>query len=289
MLARQALTAPCAASTITLPMPAPYQVAFIGLSDAERATITATLRLLPEDRTPRYVLTPVFDDADFVIADAEHTPSVKLVLATERLRFALWVGTPPPMGSVAVVDRPLDARHLLRELDTLVAQGRAQPRVRGTQPPPPGWDGSDRRREPAIPPAEKPAPTALLVDDSEIALRFLETRLQRWGLVMDRALSSGRAIELLAQRPYDLVFLDVELGPGSDLDGLALCQHIKRTQDRAGAPSAVIMVSAHASESDRARGNLAGADAYLGKPLDEVELQRLMLRQGLKPAASSAR
>ena len=289
MLARQALTAPCAASTITLPMPAPYQVAFIGLSDAERATITATLRLLPEDRTPRYVLTPVFDDADFVIADAEHTPSVKLVLATERLRFALWVGTPPPMGSVAVVDRPLDARHLLRELDTLVAQGRAQPRVRGTLPPPPGWDGSDRRREPATPPAEKPAPTALLVDDSEIALRFLETRLQRWGLVMDRALSSGRAIELLAQRPYDLVFLDVELGPGSDLDGLALCQHIKRTQDRAGAPSAVVMVSAHVSESDRARGSLAGADAYLGKPLDEVELQRLLLRHGLKPAASAAR
>lgn len=276
---------------------APYQVAFIGLSDAERATITATLRLLPDDRTPRYVLTPVFDDADFVIADAEHTPSVKLVLATERLRFALWVGTPAPMGSVAVVDRPLDARHLLRELDALVAQGRAQPRAGGTRAPlqsvhleaRPGWDGSDRRREPPEPPAEKPAPTALLVDDSEIALRFLETRLQRWGLVMDRALSSGRAIELLAQRRYDLVFLDLELGPGSDLDGLALCQHIKRTADRAGAPSAVVMVSAHATESDRARGNLAGADAYLGKPLDEVELQRLLLRQGLKPAASAAR
>lgn len=266
---------------------APYQVAFVGLSDAERATLTATLRLLPEDRTPRYVLTPVFDDADFVIADAEHTPSVKLVLATDRLRFALWVGTPPPMGSVAVVDRPLDARQWLRELDAMVAQGRAQPLAAGRAPA--GWDGADRRRETPMPPADKPAPSALLVDDSEIALRFLETRLQRWGLVMDRALSSGRAIELLAQRHYDLVFLDVELGTGSDLDGLALCRHIKRTPDRAGAPSAVVMVSAHASESDRARGSLAGADAYLGKPLDEVELQRLLLRQGLKPAASAAR
>jgi CheY-like chemotaxis protein len=272
-------------------MPAPYQVAFIGLSDAERTTIATTLRLLPRDRTPHYGLTTVFDDADFVIADAEHTPSVKLVLATERLRLALWVGTPPPMGSVAVVDRPLDARHLLRELDALVAQGRAQPRVRGTEAQPPGlehWDAANRRRLAAAPPAERPAPTALLVDDSEIALRFLETRLQRWGLVMDRALSSGRAIELLAKRRYDLVFLDVELGPGSDLDGLALCQHIKR-HEREGTPSAVFLVSAHAAESDRARGSLAGADGYLGKPLDEIELQRLLLRQGLKPVPSGPR
>jgi CheY-like chemotaxis protein len=48
------------------------------------------------------------------------------------------------------------------------------------------------------------------------------------------------------------------------------------------------MVSAHAEESDRARGMLAGADAYLGKPLDEVDLQRLLLRLGLKQAAAAA-
>lgn len=266
-------------------MPAPYQVAFIGLSNDERATVAATFKLLPADRTPCYALTPVFDDADFVIADAEHTPSVKLVLATERLGMTLWVGTPPPLGSAGVVDRPLDARHLLRELDALVAQGRTPPRAAAD------WPAAERRRATApaaAAAAEKPVPTALLVDDSEIALRFLETRLQRWGVVMDRALSSGRAIELLAQRRYDLVFLDVELGPGSDLDGLALCQHIKRQHDRAGAPAAVVMVSAHASESDRARGSLAGADAYLGKPLDEIELQRFMLRQGLRAAASPA-
>lgn len=278
-------------------MPAPYQVAFIGLADAERATLAATMRLLPEDRTPRYALTPIFDDADFVVADAEHTPSVKLVLATERLRMALWVGTPPPRGSVAVIDRPLDARQFLRELDELVAKRSSAPRRRGTaEPADPGdsaqgWGGADRRRmaEVAASAANSPVPTALLVDDSEIALRFLETRLQRWLLVTDRALSSGRAVELLSQRHYDLVFLDVELGTGSDLDGLALCQHIKRTQERTGSASTVIMVSAHAQESDRVRGSLAGADAYLGKPLDEVELQRLMLRQGLKPAASPAR
>jgi CheY-like chemotaxis protein len=139
------------------------------------------------------------------------------------------------------------------------------------------------------PEAPPPLKRALLVDDSEVALRFLETRLQRWGLAMDRALGSNRAIELLAaEEPYDFVFIDVELGPQSTLDGYALVQHLRLKHQRDSALPVVVMVSAHATPSHRARGQLAGCDAYLAKPLDEVELQRLMLRHGLKPRAAGA-
>jgi CheY-like chemotaxis protein len=171
------------------------------------------------------------------------------------------------MGSVAVVDRPLDPAALHEALHALLP--RAAPPAAPAAPPPP-------RR-------------ALLVDDSEIALRFLETRLQRWGLQMDRALSGNRAIELMAgELPYDFVFIDVELGPRSALDGFALAQHIRRQHRREPTPPVLVMVSAHASPSHRARGQLAGCDAYLAKPLDEVELQRLLLRHGLKPRAGAA-
>jgi CheY-like chemotaxis protein len=269
-------------------MAAPHRIALIGLSDAERAAVTACLQLLSAERVPRYTLVSPFDDAEFVIADAEHTPSVKLVLATERLKRALWVGTPPPLGSVAVVDRPLDVKHLLRELDALVAQTLPAPLLAPADAATEGWAGEDRRRTPLPPQPEPPARTALLVDDSEIALRFLETRLQRFGLLMDRALTSNRAIELMAQRHYDFVFLDLELGNASTLDGLALCQHIKRQAGEGAEAPTVVMVTAHAAEADRVRGTLAGADAYLGKPLDEVALQRLLLRHGLKPRAAPA-
>jgi CheY-like chemotaxis protein len=124
------------------------------------------------------------------------------------------------------------------------------------------------------------------VDDSEIALRFLQTRLEPWGLQIDRASGSDRALQLLAERSYDFVFLDMELGEGSDLDGLTLCQHIKRhhgSGEGAALVTSVIMVSAHHSELDRVRGTLAGCDAFLGKPLQEAELRRLLLRQGLEP------
>ena len=130
------------------------------------------------------------------------------------------------------------------------------------------------------PAAPAPAPRALLVDDSDLALRLLVTKLARWRLEIDQVSTSGAALDMLEQRPYDFVFLDVELGPESEMGGLELCRHIKNSAEWMHA--VIILVSVHHSEMDRVRGALAGCDAYLGKPLDDVELQRLMLRQGLK-------
>ncbi|MBX3637726.1 MAG: response regulator [Rubrivivax sp.] len=146
-----------------------------------------------------------------------------------------------------------------------------------------------RRRGRGIEIPSGPPPRALLVDDSELALRFLEVKLQRFGVQTERAANSRRAIELLARGAYDLVFLDLELGDDSELDGLALCQHIRRHQSAAAAlNSQIVIVSAHHGEADRVRGTLAGADAYLGKPLNDAELERLLARQGLQPIAQDA-
>jgi CheY-like chemotaxis protein len=295
-----------------------HRVAFLGLRESERQGIVACLRLASA-RGPRYELTALIDEAGLLIADAEHPPSVQLAVASEMLNRTLFIGSAAPVGAAACMPRPIDPEHLLRELDALVGGPvmqterptpvRAEPPLQAQASPPEMPDsGVDllldlpdpaarrstsslmkRRGAPSAAPAagvvepEAPAPTALLVDDSEIALRFLESRLQRWGLLMDRALSSGRAIEMMAKQRYDFVFLDVELGAQSDLDGMALCQHIKRDQGHLVAPSVVIMVSAHASQIDRVRGDLAGCDGFLSKPLDEIELQRLLMRQGLKP------
>jgi CheY-like chemotaxis protein len=122
-------------------------------------------------------------------------------------------------------------------------------------------------------------PRVLLVDDSAIALRFMETRLARWQLQIDQARTSQAALALLAQHSYEVVFLDVELGDASELDGHNLCQRIKHTP--ALMSTMVIIVSAHHSELDRVRAALAGCDAFLAKPLELPELQRLLDRQGL--------
>jgi two-component system, cell cycle response regulator len=252
-------------------MSAPHRLAFVGLSDDERALLASALASEAD-----FDIVAGFDDADrqqWLIADAEHTPSVKLVLAAERLKRTLWVGTPPPMGSLAVLERPLDAQQVLPALRALMALS-ARP-VGGT---------ATLAAYPAAPAPATATKRALLVDDSEVALRFLETRLARWGLAIDCANTSDAALACLNDGAYDFAFIDVELGTGSTLDGLALARHIRR---RVQTPPLLVMVSAHHSAADRARGQLAGCDAYLAKPLDEVELQRLLLRHGLKPRATT--
>ena len=76
--------------------------------------------------------------------------------------------------------------------------------------------------------------------------------------------------------------------PHSEVDGLTLCQRIKRQPPRtssSGAP-VVVMVSAHTSTTDRVRGSFAGCDVYMAKPLDEETLRRSLRTLGLRVPAS---
>lgn len=328
----------------------PFKVAFLGFTDFERSALTSYFRLAL-NRQPAYEQVATLTDAEYLVADADHAPSVQLVVATERLQETVFVGAQAPAGHRAWMMRPIDALQVMRELDqmvvaaggTVIATGddlrrqttvvqpprrtrveeagerlaaehepamappQARPRAEPAVPPPRAYrelpvlsepvdlvlpnalstepPASPPRARVAAPQQRPPAPPqpaarVLLVDDSELALRFLETKLARWKPEIDLAATSGAALELLEQRPYDLVFLDVELGPESEMGGLELCRHIKNSA--AGMNAAIVMVSVHNSEMDRVRGALAGCDAYLGKPLDEVELQRLMLRQGYR-------
>ena len=125
-------------------------------------------------------------------------------------------------------------------------------------------------------------PRALLVDDSEVALHFLKRQVQGYGLECDLARDSDRALDLLSQQAYGLVFLDLDLGPDSRSDGLTLCHQIRyRLRYPGGQAPMVVMVSAFHDPVDQVRGTLAGAEAYLGKPLDLPALDRLLGRQGL--------
>ena len=297
-------------------MSAPFRVHVLGFSAFERNALASYFRLAA-NRTPSYQQADSLHDADFLVVDADHAGAVATTLAEGRLEGAVFIGAAPPDGAAAWMMRPIDPLHVLRELDAMVAARApqrvpptlsnagyvgtgertvAQPRRKGPVPARRADDEPAAPR-PATPPAASPANApeppaappgeALLVDDSAIALRFLQSKLERYGLATELATSSAKAIELLSRRHFQFVFLDVELGLGSELDGLALCQHIKRQHHYpAGQGMPVVaLVSAHSSEIDRVRGTLAGADAYLAKPLDDGALRGLLVRHGLKPPA----
>lgn len=298
------------------PRPAAQRVALLGFGDFERSALVSYLRL-SGTREPAYVEALSLDAADYVIADADHPGTVDAVLGADRVADAVFIGSLAPDGALAWMMRPIDPLQVFREIGATIAlrhtQGQAEPHAapaprRSAAPAPTApvaaaaAPAAPRAAKPPGRPAAKAAVdrgtprragdvsepvAALLVDDSEVALRYLERQLQELGLRTDTASTSQRALELLAQQRFDVVFLDVDLGPLSEIDGLALCQRMKHQQRHLGPTDGplVVMVSAHAATTDRVRGSFAGCDGYLGKPIEDDALRRSLRKLGLRVSA----
>ncbi len=264
--------------------PKAQRVALLGFGAFERSALVSYLRL-SSARGPGYEEATSITTADYLVADADHTGTVDTVLGADRVADTVFIGSLAPDGALAWMMRPIDPLQVIREIDAAVALRETQGRAPATGAPAAGRTtgrGAGRAGDTSAPTA------ALLVDDSEIALRFLERQLQALGLRTDTATTSERALELLALQRYDVVFLDVDLGPASVLDGLALCQRIKNPARQASkaAPPLVVMVTALAKATDRTRGSFAGCDAYLAKPLNDEAMRRCLRKLGLRLSAT---
>jgi CheY-like chemotaxis protein len=145
------------------------------------------------------------------------------------------------------------------------------------------------RAAPVLPRADL-SKRVLLVDDSKIALHFLRRLLLPYGLAPDMVRTASQALDAVASRAYSVVFLDVDLGEDGRHGGLRLCHQIRhQLRHPAGTAPTVVMVSAFHDPVDQVRGTLAGAEAYLGKPLDLRLLDQLLQRLGFVSTASAPR
>ncbi|NJO72527.1 MAG: response regulator transcription factor [Leptolyngbyaceae cyanobacterium RM1_406_9] len=105
----------------------------------------------------------------------------------------------------------------------------------------------------------------LLVEDDPKQLKPLHIALSHAGHKVDGASEGETAQWLLSQREYDLLILDWML---PDISGLHLCQQYRR----AGKTAPVLMLTAKDTVLDKVTGLDAGADDYLVKPTDIMEL-----------------
>ena len=261
------------------PVPEPvYRVAIEGFSAFERAALSSFFRLAGA-RSPAYAQVEPGTPFDLLIADADRPAALARVGALRRTGDTVFVGASAPAGAGAWLARPIDPVHIVRELDALVERRGLARSALGAGP-----GGVAREGSPAAAPAGGPlAPLpgggrdVLVVDDSAIARKFLEQRLQSFGYRVHLAHDGEQALEQVAQQPFAVVFIDIDLGPGSHVDGLQLCRHIRqRAAGGAGWMPALVVFTAADSAADRVRGSLAGCDAYLTKPLGEHELQRTL-------------
>lgn len=109
--------------------------------------------------------------------------------------------------------------------------------------------------------------TVLVVDDNPQNVKLLADLLTVRGYDVVRAMSGEQALRLIAERPPDLVLLDVIM-PG--LSGYDVCRFLRANAATEMLP--VVMVTALDPAQERVKGLEAGADDFLPKPINSHEL-----------------
>jgi two-component system chemotaxis response regulator CheY len=112
----------------------------------------------------------------------------------------------------------------------------------------------------------------LVVEDSPTMRSLLVQALEELGRPVDitEAASGFEALRELPRGEFDLIVTDINM---PDINGLELVSFARSNASYRGVP--VVIVSTEGSERDRERGLALGADAYLVKPFEPEELQRV--------------
>lgn len=105
----------------------------------------------------------------------------------------------------------------------------------------------------------------LLVEDDTRQLEPLHAALSAAGHIVDAVEDGDTAQWLITQKEYDLLILDWML---PKVSGIALCSQYRQ----AGKTAPVLMLTAKDTTNDKVTGLDAGADDYLVKPVDVMEL-----------------
>jgi putative two-component system response regulator len=110
----------------------------------------------------------------------------------------------------------------------------------------------------------------LIVDDNATNREILQEIFEQDYSILVATNGAG-ALKLAGRYHPRVVLLDVML---PDLDGNEVCRRLRNMPGMAR--SRIIMVSAKAMPSECAEGYSAGADAYITKPFDEVEVMAIV-------------
>ncbi len=110
----------------------------------------------------------------------------------------------------------------------------------------------------------KPTPRLLIVDDDRDLAGMLVEILELEGYAVGIATDGEAALQQVHELPPDLLILDVML-PG--IDGFEVLKRLRRDFDLP-----VIMLTARGDESERIHGLVSGADDYIPKPFNPMEL-----------------
>jgi DNA-binding response OmpR family regulator len=109
--------------------------------------------------------------------------------------------------------------------------------------------------------------SVLVVDDDPVILRLLQVNFELEGIDVATAIDGEEGLKMAQSDPPDLVISDIMM---PKVNGLELLAALRSSPDTAAMP--VILLSAKAQVADVQRGLELGADDYVTKPFDPLEL-----------------
>ena len=121
----------------------------------------------------------------------------------------------------------------------------------------------------------------LVVDDEKLIVKGIKFSLEQDGMEVTTAYDGEEALQLIKEKSFDLIVLDVML---PKMDGLQVCSE---TREFSQIP--IIMVTAKGEDMDKIMGLEYGADDYITKPFNILELKariKAILRRSVKKAAA---
>ncbi len=133
---------------------------------------------------------------------------------------------------------------------------------------------------------ETPGQHVLVVEDDPAIRELLRLHLGVAGFTIDEIGDGRQAYDRTKSKSYDLIVLDLML-PG--IDGITLCRALRSAGPNS--ETAVLMLTARDTESDKVVGLESGADDYLTKPFGVRELMariRALLRRNQRVAERGA-
>ncbi len=123
------------------------------------------------------------------------------------------------------------------------------------------------------PSARRRALQILLAEDTPTNQKVAQYLLTKRGHIVEIARNGRQALELIAQREYDVVLMDVQMPV---MDGFQATSAIRALADPAKAHLPIIAMTAHALKEDAERCIAAGMDAYVSKPIQVDEFIELV-------------
>ena len=114
----------------------------------------------------------------------------------------------------------------------------------------------------------------LVVDDEKTLVKGMKFNLENEGYEVECAYDGAAALELAREGRFDLIILDVMM---PEMDGIEACMKIREFSN-----VPIIMLTAKSEDADKLMGFESGADDYLTKPFNILELKarvRALLRR----------